>query len=105
MNAWETEPFKIFAGTVKSPLENHMPVTHDFGSDSKRYWGHDYYIDKTSDDYQIVQVFGWHCGLETGDYLIFQMADDSTTRYKIISLGYFDNPSDNFLARCEFEGA
>lgn len=93
---------KICGGKFKSPLKNNTPATYDFGSDSKRYWGHDYYIDKASVDCQSVEIGGWQRGLEIGDYLIFQMKDNSTTRYKITTLGYFDNPKDHFIAECKF---
>ena len=75
--------------------------THDFGSPAKRCWGHDYEISKIHDRGMKISLYGWCRGITVGDFLILQNGENST-RYKVESIRYANNPSDMWFAEVVF---
>jgi hypothetical protein len=80
------------------------PRTHDFGP-GRRFWGHDFCIDKVVDGGQHIQASGWgHDGalIRPGDYLILAKGDDRSTRYRVEKVEYAMDPNDMWFARLQF---
>ena len=75
-------------------------TTHDY---TARHWGHDYTITKVYDNGQMLDVMGWDGGVEIkkGDFIIL-CNGTSSSRYKVASIRYFDEPKDMWSMKAEF---
>lgn len=81
------------------------PRTHDFGP-GRRYWGHDYTIDKITDGGQRAQASGWgHDGhlIKEGDYLLLTAPGGKrATRYQVEKIRRLMDPDDMWHADLKF---
>jgi hypothetical protein len=81
------------------------PMTHDFGP-GRRFWGHDYCVDKVVDGGQQIHASGWgHDGrmIQEGDYLLLEGKDDRrTTRYQVRKIERVMDPPDMWDADLSF---
>lgn len=80
------------------------PMTHDFGP-GRRYWGHDYCIDKVHDGGERIQTSGWgHDGrlIQEGDYLILDKGAGRATRYQVQKIERVMDPPDMWRADLSF---
>lgn len=76
--------------------------THDY---TIRGWGWDYYIREVHNGGLRIEAGGWGDGLHKGDYLLLQNKDSQskpTTRYRIVDIEYYRDPSDMWSAVLEF---
>lgn len=82
-----------------------QPRTHDFGP-GRRYWGHNYSIDKVIDGGERVQASGWgHDGrlIKEGDYLLLTAAGGKqATRYQVEKIQHLMDPDDMWHADLKF---
>lgn len=77
------------------------PATHDY---TRRYAGHDYTFEPI-DNGQRGRVVGWGKGIRAGDYLLLQReagAGPGSTRYQIVDVRYYSDPSDMWSASVRF---
>ena len=74
------------------------PKTHDF---SVRCWGHNYGIREVVDGGQGLKLYGWGRGIVDGDFLILRNGG-KTTRYRVVSVRYEQNPPDMWFAEAAF---
>jgi hypothetical protein len=83
------------------------PRTHDFGPGC-RTWGHDYTINRVRYGGQTIQVSGWGSDgsgdIAEGDYLLLESPDPKrrATRYRVDTIRYAANPSDQWFADLVF---
>lgn len=80
--------------------------THDYGN-GKRVWGHDYTITDVRGNGQEISMAGWGRGIENGDYMLIESQSSDpdanpSTRYKVKSVRYFDDPPDMWSMECVF---
>ncbi len=81
-----------------------MSKTHDY---TKRYWGHDYTITKVRNDGVDISMSGWGRGIAEGDYMLIESQSsepgaNSSTRYRVKSVRYCENPRDMWHMECVF---
>jgi hypothetical protein len=78
----------------------HEYVEHDY---TKRRWGHDFAITEVYQNGKRLRITGWGHGLKEGHYLILPNKQTGrSTRYQIMSLGYYSAPRDMWFADAEF---
>lgn len=71
-----------------------MSKMHDFTS-ANRCWGHDIHFTLQTADGHRLTAGGWGKDIKQGDYLLLSNGANST-RYRVESIEYFSNPSDQW---------
>ncbi len=71
---------------------------HDFTTNC---WGNSCSVSKIRDGGMSISIYGWRCGIKQGDFLILPNKAD-TTRYKVSSIRYENDPRDMFFGEAEF---
>lgn len=72
--------------------------THDY---TLRQWGHNFTITQVFDGGLKISMSGWKSGISEGDFLILPNGAE-TTRYRVTSIEYYNNPPDMWKATAEF---
>lgn len=73
-----------------------MSTTHDYTS-AKRHWGHDIHWRLLDDKGLRLDAGGWGKGIEQGDFiLITNSATGTSSRYRVESIQYYGDPSDQW---------
>lgn len=73
-------------------------MTHDYRN-HKRRLGHDLAYNVLPDD--CLAATGWGHGLKAGDYILLSN-EDSDTRYSIVKIKYYSDPTDMWQAKLQF---
>jgi hypothetical protein len=73
-----------------------LVVTHDF---TVQTWGRSYTF-QTRDSGRSAEMMGWGSGIKKGHFLILK--NKGTTRYRVVSIHYYKEPTDMFLAKIVF---
>jgi hypothetical protein len=80
-------------------------MTHDFGP-GRRFWGHDYCVDKVVAGGQRLHASGWgHDGrmIQEGDYLLLEdKGGRRATRYQVQKIERVMDPPDMWFAQLSF---
>jgi len=71
---------------------------HDY---TRRAKGHDFTITQVFDGGLKLSMCGWGNGISNGDFLILPNGNE-TTRYRVTSIEYYNNPPDMWKATAEF---
>lgn len=84
------------------------PKTFDYGP-GQRGWGHDYTWEPEPGGLR-GNAIGHGAGISAGDYILLERSDstgrrflsDGRTRYKVVSIEYYADPTDMWKATLEF---
>jgi|15BtaG_2_1085339.scaffolds.fasta_scaffold68567_3 hypothetical protein len=79
-------------------MSNKAGTEHDFSANS---WGNSYSVSKVRDGGMSISLYGWRYGIEEGDFLILPNKME-TTRYRVASIRYENDPRDMWFAEAEF---
>jgi hypothetical protein len=71
---------------------------HDLSSKGR---GKNYGVTEVRNGGQAISLYGWHRGIEEGDFLILKNKED-TTRYLVKTIRYERDPADMWFAEAEF---
>ena len=76
-------------------------VYHDY---RRRGWGHDYsWEPKPGTNGREGEAVGWGRGIRDGHYLLLEHPTSvAGARYRVVSVRYYSDPSDMWVARLEF---
>jgi len=53
-------------------------------------------------NFELGKIHGWKEGLKINDKILSNMQSGNVAKFKIISINYMSNPSDQFFANVEF---
>lgn len=76
----------------------------DYGP-GKRFWGHDYFISRRSEDGKQLKISGFGRGIKAGEYILLEHSNHvDIVAFRIEDIYYETDPRDMFWANLVWDG-